>query len=160
MSAENSIARWRIGAGDLKRMRRIWRVVRAASALALAFGAAVTWVSIGLSGPAQAAHQLVSRVARGKATIIAYNYYFFADCVPAQRPRVDILVPPQAGTVKFLPGKGKVGETSHRCYGRASNSVGVLYTPRKGFRGTDGFSVIYTFPDGRTATGRYQFPVE
>lgn len=131
--------------------------------LAARFGAVglavLSSLPVGVGG-AEAAHQLVRSVRAGKATIIAYNYYFFAGCVPAERPRVDVLVAPQNGTVRVLPGKGKVSETNHSCFGRPSNSVGVLYTPQRGFRGTDGFVVKYTFPDGRTGTSRYQFPVE
>jgi hypothetical protein len=130
------------------------QIVRRPLRLALAVGA------LAFAGEAFAAHQLVRSVPRGKATVIAYNWWFTAGCVPAPRPRVNIVAPPSFGSIRVLNGAGVVNEANNACFGKRSNSVGLVYQPRPGFVGSDAFEVEWQFPDGSSRRSRYSFPVQ
>jgi hypothetical protein len=135
----------------MKLARRTITPIFAAFALALA------------TAPADAAHQLVQSVRSGKAAVIAYNWYFVQGapaCVPGPRPSVTIVSPPSFGAIRILRGAGTVFEQSNQCYGRRSQSIGIVYMPRRGFVGTDGFEVIWIFPNGHRQRSTYRFPVQ
>jgi hypothetical protein len=125
------------------------------------FGLAIAALVV-LPAPAEAAHQLVQSVRSGRDTVIAYNWWFNPGppvCRPGPRPRAIIVQPPQFGSVRIINGQGVVNETSNGCYGRRSQSVGIIYRSRPGFVGSDSFMIEWRFPDGRGHRSRYSFPV-
>ncbi len=92
---------------------------------------------------AQAETQRVT-VKRGKTTLVGAHYvYEEGTCRTAILPKLKLENSPANGRVAFSKYAGRITEKGHKCEGAPIKAMLVKYTPKRGYRGTDTFSVSY-----------------
>lgn len=98
------------------------------------------------SGPLLAAKQVKSVVRKDTSELVGYDYEWDQTCRPLPRPRPTLIEPPRHGKVSFSNGTGTMlDDKSSQCRGARSNSVGVFYTPKRGYTGPDVFKIRWTY---------------
>ncbi len=96
-------------------------------------------------GVAPAAAENVSKKVRAGRTTTVYSvgWYNRLTCRPVALPNLKVRKKPKHGNVKFVRLAGRVGAKGGRCEGTTLPAMAVRYTPSRGYRGNDGFSVSY-----------------
>ena len=118
--------------------------VRLRGLLRIAIGSAL--VTVLWSGPLLAAKQVKSVVRKDTRELVGYDYEWDQTCRPLPRPRPIVIEPPRNGRVTFSNGSGTMlDDKSSQCRGARSNSVGVFYTPKRGYTGPDVFKIRWTY---------------
>lgn len=75
-------------------------------------------------------------------------------CASPGKPKVTVSKAPQHGRLTFDWGFMPAGKTFKNCANGQMRAMGVVYTPNKGYRGSDSFAVTYSMPS--MAGYRYQ----
>ena len=96
------------------------------------------------AGPA-AAENVSQTVKAGRTTTLyTFGWYGRDNCRAMAFPQPKVRQKPQHGSVKFFKGTGRIGAKGGKCAGRPLPFLGIHYTPARGYRGKDRFSVTYS----------------
>jgi hypothetical protein len=104
---------------------------------------------IALSLPvASLAETISGSVAAGRSTkVYSFTIADPSNCTSPGKPKMSIRKAPKHGTITFDWGFVPSGKKFQNCAGGRMRAMGIVYTPNKGYRGPDSFSVSYRFPD-------------
>lgn len=103
-------------------------------------------LSLIMSFTAQAFADRVERtVAKNRKTAVgAYSTYSRVNCDGGEVPQMRVRMKPKNGKISFAQHSWKMGEDTGRCAGKRVKGTVVYYTPNRGYRGEDKFSVGFT----------------
>ena len=103
---------------------------------------------VAMSVPAAAiAETLKGSVPANRSTrVYAFAVADPSTCASPGKPKVTVREAPQHGKVTFDWGFIPAGKTFQNCANGRMRAMGVIYTPNKGYRGADSFSVTYSMP--------------
>jgi hypothetical protein len=104
---------------------------------------------IAMSVPAAAiAETVTGNVPANRATkVYAFTVADSSTCASPGRPKMKVAKAPKHGTVTFDWGFVPAGKAFRNCQGGRMRAMAIIYTPAKGYRGEDSFTVGYSFPD-------------
>ncbi len=96
-------------------------------------------------GMVPAAAENVSKKVRAGRTTTVYSvgWYSSRTCRPVALPDLKIRKKPKQGNLKFVKFTGRIGAKGGHCEGKPVPAIAVRYTPSRGYRGNDRFSVSY-----------------
>lgn len=103
-------------------------------------------VAAGLLGalPAAAETRTITVPANRTSSVETIAFYNTETCRSGAVPQMQVTRAPANGKVSFRKVSGTLNESSGRCAGKRVSAQNVIYTPRKGFRGTDEITVGYS----------------
>lgn len=117
-----------------------------------------------LAGPASA--ETVERTVKANTITAVGGFlsYEVNTCYPAEIPNVKIRQEPGNGTVRIVPHEQALGKDS-RCPGTKVRGLAYVYTPKKGFKGDDEFTLDVPWRStdsgpGNTLSYTYRIHVE
>ena len=91
------------------------------------------------------AERLALEVPRGKASVVyVFGHYRENSCEPGVIPQMSLRHKPKHGSVKFRPRSFRLTADAGKCAGRLTKGVEIVYTPARGFKGAEAFSVNYS----------------
>lgn len=104
---------------------------------------------IAMSVPAAAVAETLkgSVPANRSSRIYAFTVADQSTCATPGKPKMTVAKAPEHGTVTFNWGFMPAGKAFHNCANGRMRAMGVIYTPNKGYRGVDSFSVTYALPN-------------
>lgn len=77
-------------------------------------------------------------VPANRSSVIAFYYtYINSTCAYGSKPRFRVSKQPDHGTISAKWQAYKMGKESRNCAGKPMRGMMIIYTPNKGFRGTD-----------------------
>ena len=79
--------------------------------------------------------------------VYAFTVADRSTCASPGRPKMIVSKAPQHGKVTFDWGFLPAGKGFRNCANGMMRAMAIVYTPAKGFRGVDSFSVGYSFPN-------------
>jgi hypothetical protein len=94
--------------------------------------------------PASAETRTITVPANRTSSVETIAFYNNETCRSGAVPQMQVTRAPANGKVSFRQFSGTLNESSGRCSGKRVSGQNVIYTPRKGFRGTDSFTVRYS----------------
>ncbi|MEI2384528.1 hypothetical protein [Breoghania sp. JC706] len=99
---------------------------------------------IGFS-PAWAEH-FDYRVKAGKANeVYVFGRYRVLTCQADILPQLTVRQKPKHGSVKFVKSMVRLSADTGKCAGQQIKGMKIIYTPARGYRGKDAFSVSYPY---------------
>jgi hypothetical protein len=103
---------------------------------------------IAVSVPAAAlAETLRGSVPANRPTrVYAFTVADPSTCASPGKPTMTVRKAPKHGSLTFNWGFLPAGKTFQNCANGQMRAMGVVYTPHKGYRGADSFSVTYAMP--------------
>jgi hypothetical protein len=116
--------------------------------------------------PAIASHTIANSAKSGERVLVTDMFWSGGDCEGVSITSFEIVSPPKNGTVTQRTAKDKLNSARlnisppHRCEGKAIPISYVFYQSKKGFTGSDSFTVRWLSGRGDTREKSYTVTVQ
>ncbi|SHL55782.1 hypothetical protein [Roseibium suaedae] len=106
--------------------------------------AALAFSLIAVSLPASA-KTISDTVPAGRSTVVGSHAVYGPGCVSGPIPDMKVKKQPEHGRVEFRTKILQLSEKAGKCAGKKIKGTLIIYTPKKGFKGPDKFTVQYAY---------------